>query len=352
MIDMDLLILVVGVVVVRRNEKRPFDYLPFVLGTGVGLFTNLATAQADRWPGWAQPLVSYSWAIGGLLVAAVAIAWWRDRRGRIIAVPPWALHGENPYPGLTAYSVERAGVFAGRREEVRGLCERVLGASVAHLRFVPVVGPSGVGKSSLVLAGLLSRLGRGWKVLPDITPGIDALSRLGAVVCGTDLSLVASLVAANPDVTTDDPQVGQLIRQLTLVRGRADRLLIVIDQMEELVTLQTAGERNRFLGLLARMVQLDLRLSVVATIRSEYIGVFQQGPASGLFTVPFMVNAMTRAQLRQVIVDPAVATDTTFDGGLVEEILADAGDGDALPLLSYFLSDLYDKRGLDPIPLT
>ncbi|WP_155387596.1 NACHT and WD repeat domain-containing protein [Catellatospora paridis] len=312
----------------------------------MGLFTNLATATADDWPGWLQPVVSYAWLMG-VMVMVVVISWWLwARRGPFRAAPRWVDGDRNPYPGLTAYQAQQAAVFAGRVDETRDLVERVAIGSSSRLRFVPVVGPSGAGKSSLVLAGLLSRLDARWRVLPDITPGNDGLGRL-ADVLGVALGPAADRAAAHPDVRAGDPVLGPVLSRLAELRQRADRLLIVVDQFEELATLHTADERGRFMGLLAWLVRRDSRLHVVATVRSEYIGVFQQGPGSELFTAPFMVNVMTKDQLRQVIQQPAAETDTTFDDGLAEDILAEAGGGDVLPLLSYFLSDLYDRRGDD-----
>ncbi|SNT50121.1 WD40 repeat [Asanoa hainanensis] len=331
----------------RRRATGAFDYLAFVLGAGVGLFTNLATARADRWPGWLQPLSTYSAVLGGLLVFGVTASWWWQRRGPLRPAPRWTDLGGNPYPGLTPYTRDREAVFAGRGQEIRDLTDRVLSADAPGLRFVPIVGPSGSGKSSLVLAGLLPRLDRRWKVLPDFAPQGDALAQLESIVGGVDLADVAKRVAVEPSLAADSPLMRPLLRRLSDLRRPADRLLIVVDQLEELVSLQTREELDRFMGLMSRLVDLDRRLHVVATLRSEYIGAFQQGAGSELFTAPFMVNAMTVRQLRQVVTEPADETDTTFEDGLVEDLLTEVGAGDALPLLSYFLSDLYDRRGPD-----
>jgi ABC-type lipoprotein export system ATPase subunit len=58
-------------------------------------------------------------------------------------------------------------VFFGRRREVEELVTRVRQARATAGRFVPVVGPSGSGKSSLVLAGLLPAL-RASRVVPAL----------------------------------------------------------------------------------------------------------------------------------------------------------------------------------------
>ncbi|WP_203746204.1 nSTAND1 domain-containing NTPase, partial [Catellatospora bangladeshensis] len=337
---------------VRRREKQRFDYKTTVYAVAVGVVTNLATGQAAGWPHWLQPVVAYAWLLGVLLLAGLGVAWARERWGRVRAVPRWDGVGgdDNPYPGLSAYRQERAGVFAGRDQERSALVERVATTSELRLRFVPVVGPSGAGKSSLVLGGLLPQLDRNrWKVLTDVSPGSDGLSALAAAL-DVGLGAAASRVSEQPKVGADDLALGPVLARLARLRGSADALLVVVDQLEELATLHTEQERVRFMALLACLVRLDRRLVVVATVRSEYLGVFQQGPGAELFTFPFMVHVMGRDQLRQVIEKPAEQTDTTLAARLVDDILADAdatGGGDVLPLLSCYLSDLYARRGGD-----
>jgi hypothetical protein len=55
-----------------------------------------------------------------------------------------------------------------------------------------------------------------------------------------------------------------------------------------------------------------------------------------------MVNVLGPEQLRHVIAEPARLTDTILDDGLEAQIVRDAGRGDALPLLSYLLTELYE----------
>lgn len=42
----------------RRRAPQPSGLGVFLLGIGIGVLTNLVTASPDRWPGWAQPIVS------------------------------------------------------------------------------------------------------------------------------------------------------------------------------------------------------------------------------------------------------------------------------------------------------
>ncbi|MDS0140034.1 AAA family ATPase [Amycolatopsis sp. 505] len=302
------------------------------------------TASPDRWPGWAQPIVKWSWLIGAAVVAAVSVrAGWLWCRARSPA-PEWT--GENPYPGLDSYDRDRAPVFFGRTDDRRDLARRVQGATAPSLRFVPVVGPSGSGKSSLVLAGLLPALGNRWTVLGSITPGTSGVDELTKLL-GTEVRGAAETVLAAVQDGGPAPGPEPVLQALRAARGTRPRVLLLVDQFEEAAVRHTEKERNLFLALLYALVTHDHRLHVVATLRSEWVGRFQDGPGAGLFTDPFMVNVLEPQRIRQVVAGPARLTDTTFEPGLVEEIVRDTGRGDALPLLSSLLSELYDGLGRD-----
>ena len=83
---------------------------------------------------------------------------------------------ENPYRGLETFTAEHAALFFGRDADIAALTERVRRQPV-----VVVVGPSGVGKSSLVQAGLVPALEQKqrWSVAL-VRPGQDPWLRLAA----------------------------------------------------------------------------------------------------------------------------------------------------------------------------
>ena len=81
--------------------------------------------------------------------------------------PPQAARSGSPYPGLRYFSVEETDIFFGRDEEIQGLLKRL---TDPLQRLIAVVGASGSGKSSLVLAGVIPRLPAGW-VPVRFTPG-------------------------------------------------------------------------------------------------------------------------------------------------------------------------------------
>src|SRR2546423_9703919 len=84
-----------------------------------------------------------------------------------------AVQIDNPFPGLRSFEPEQADLFFGRDEQVEDLLERL-----QQHRFLAVVGSSGSGKSSLVRAGLIPALERGY-IDPAITHWRIALLRPG-----------------------------------------------------------------------------------------------------------------------------------------------------------------------------
>jgi WD40 repeat protein len=318
----------------------------FLLGTGMGLITNLVTGDPEHWPSALRPVAENAPLIGVVLLAAVGAraAWLMWRNG--ITRPEWT--GDNPYPGLLAYTEKWAGVFFGRRTEVQELVNRVRQARAPSARFVPVVGPSGSGKSSLVLAGLLPAL-RGssdMRVLEPFTPGGNAVGELAAVL-GVDLAGEARNALEAARAGDPLPRPDGVLAALAARRAGARGLLLVIDQLEEAVTLCVEEDRHSFLALIESMLEGETRLRIVATVRSDTVGVFQHGPGRDLFRQPLMVNVLGAREIREVVKEPARLTATEFDEGLIEEMVRDAGGGDALPLLSYLLSDLYRSAARD-----
>ncbi|GAA1762405.1 AAA family ATPase [Luedemannella helvata] len=318
----------------------------FVLSAGTGLITNLLTNDPERWPPALQPIVRYSPVIGIGLVAAVGIKAgidaWRNGYRR----SDW--DGRNPYPGLMAYAEDRAAVFFGRAREIDELVVRVRDARAPTARFVPVVGPSGSGKSSLVLAGLIPALGHGssFRVLPAFTPGSNAIGELSTLL-GVDLTAAAEAARAAERSGSRTPAMPAALAALARLRGGMRHVLIVVDQLEEAVTQGTEQDRHAFVACLQALLEQDPRLRVVATVRSDTIGEFQQGPGRDLFHHPVMVNVMGPREIRLVVDEPARLTATEFESGLVDEIVRETGGGDALPLLSYLLSDLYNGASAD-----
>jgi WD40 repeat protein len=123
-------------------------------------------------------------------------------------------------------------------------------------------------------------------------------------------------------------------------------LLVVIDQLEELITLcRDEQERQRFLEMLASAIaNYPKQLHLVLTLRSDFEAQFRNTPLESAWQAArFIVPAMTREELRQAIEEPASAKVMYFDPHELVDRLIDevANMPGALPLLSFALSELY-----------
>ena len=335
----------------RRPITLMVNALLVLMGALLGIAINYATSQTGepplvfRWlQRWSLPLVGI---ILVLLVAGQAWLWWLERP--IPAKRLWTGR-RPPFPGLEAFTEQDAGVFFGRDTESDELLERLHPTlpERAH-RFVAVIGPSGVGKSSLVHAGLLPRLAHRrarWIVVPSLVPEDQPTRNLAR-----SLALMLPGCSANDleqqlaDAGDPSGLLGRIQHLRAAHGGRSVSVLLIIDQAEELLTLTGARERDAFLALLRDALRADEKLWVVATLRSEFLTGFLAAGFVDLFHQPVTVGTLNRAALFQVIERPAAAAGLGFAPGLVGRMVDESGGGEALPLLAYTLLALYLQVG-------
>ncbi len=171
---------------------------------------------------------------------------------------------ENPYRSLRAFEREHAAVFFGREREVAELVERLRGQP-----WLLIAGRSGAGKSSLVRAGVAPAIAGG-------ALGERAVWDVAAMVPGAK-PLDAMARALAPIFDRDHDELGAALRKDLalagrLARARTDRgLLLVVDQLEEVMTVAPAGERDAFCDALERFGALAPGVRVVFTLRSDFL---------------------------------------------------------------------------------
>jgi WD40 repeat protein/DNA-binding SARP family transcriptional activator len=240
-----------------------------------------------------------------------------------------------PWPGLSPYRQQDAGVFAGRERLTAELLSRV-----ATSRLISVVGASGSGKSSLVQAGLLGALAAGalpgserWALL-TMRPGAHPMTELARI----------ALRGAEP--SADD--VAALLQRAVFGESGAGHLVLVVDQLEELWTAGAADdERRAFLDTLSDVVTGPSRMTVVLICRADHVGVLAEHEVlAALFpSSSVLVGTPTPAELRRAVEVPAARAGLACELGLVDALVDDAGvEPGSLPLLSTCLSELYQRR--------
>ena len=236
----------------------------------------------------------------------------------------------NPYKGLQAFGEADADDFFGRDSLVEKLREAVGSGG----RLIALVGPSGSGKSSVVAAGLVPRLREG------VIPGAESWV-IASVTLGPDpmADVRAAISHASGAPATGDGIPGS---------ANGERVVLVIDQFEQLFTAADEARRNQFLTALAEAVaDAESQLLVLLTLRADFYDRPLQHPEFGAVFVPGVVHVlpMTARELEAAIVSPAEQVGVTVEPPLLAELVAEtvASPG-SLPLLQFALTELFDQR--------
>ena len=293
---------------------------------------------------------------------------------------PGAVTG-SPYRGLAVFEEQDAGWFFGREAAAIALLDR-MSRLLAGAGLLVVSGASGAGKSSLLRAGVLPRVradglaaapgAASWPCVlftPTRAP-LDELALRVAPLAGADAAAVRRGLAADPDgfaltarqaalagppSPAGDPDGSPGPRD----RRRPGRLLLVVDQFEELFTqCAEEGQRRAFITALHAAAtaghgpdQAPAAL-VVLGMRADFEARCADYPQlAGPVQDRYLVTAMTGRQLRMAITEPAKKAGATVDDDLTGLLLAEVSNGQpgtfgagVLPLLSHALDQAWRSR--------
>jgi WD40 repeat protein/transcriptional regulator with XRE-family HTH domain len=291
-----------------------------------------------------------------------------------------------PYLGLRPFEEHHAAIFYGRRALTGRLLDR-LREHPWDAGMLLVLGPSGAGKSSLLRAGLMGALAcdglsPGSQSWPRrvITPGNDPVRQLAihlADLAATDAISVQQALTARPEQA--HLLVGQALTAAGQPNGPADadaedacrgpRLVLVVDQLEELFTLTTdPAEQEKFLAVLHNLATAPVLPDgrpgalVIAGIRADFLGQAlayapgRQAAEAGVFAV----GAMSESELREAIVGPAAEAGVRIPDDLCTAILDDLRehslpvgfDSGALPLLSQVMFVMWQNKDTTGLTVT
>ncbi len=242
-----------------------------------------------------------------------------------------------PYVGLNAFDQNTAKYFCGRDSQIDLLLSKIEAS-----RFVPVIGASGSGKSSLVRAGLMPALEKqGWCILPPIKPWTDPLAILKKALVEQFYKLPREIQKAYAKLESEGLNA--------ILPEGSQRVLLVVDQFEELFTVYAnEEERKKFIRLLAEGADREGRLTIATTMRADFVEQALQYPALAKLIQrdrAFWLVPLEPSELREAIADPARMQGYELAEGLLEVICQDVeAEKNSLPLLEFALTELWEKR--------
>ena len=241
-----------------------------------------------------------------------------------------------PYKFLDYYTESDQGLFFGREEEIENICSRIL----ARRSFL-LYGRSGVGKSSILRAGVIPRLhGQGHKacIIRSFTDPLQHMRRM-----------VRRLVTGNGEGDFDPD--GDALRELLHRRWSdpSSRIVVMLDQFEEFFLLLDDGGRQAFIDELGAIMEDDeLPLQFVFVMREDMLAEMSRlkPVVPEIFHHECRLGRLTPEQAARAITGPAWRVGCRFEDMLVDRLLEDLSDQDSVdpPHLQIVCDTLYDQR--------
>ncbi|PJF47708.1 MAG: hypothetical protein D6709_04255 [Chloroflexi bacterium] len=272
---------------------------------------------------------------------------------------PHPFDGRCPYVGAVPFREADARLYFGHENQLEALLDQIERGE----HFICIYGPAKSGKTSLIQAGLTFALRNGalmdsntWPI-QTFTPGDAPMRQL--TDAGASLIERAGLNQGIADAlrrhglaSLDDMR--DFVDALLGADARR-RVVLVVDQFEDVFTSADESERRAFIGLITQLAKKPLtRLILTLVMRSEFLDQLSRYPE---LHKPFIAHGvelplMEPRELARSIVLPALETGTTIEPALVARLVNDVyGAPDMLPSLQKVLRDLFMaipvKRGAE-----
>jgi signal transduction histidine kinase len=252
----------------------------------------------------------------------------------------------NPYRGLEPFTQDYAEVFFGRDADITQLVEMVRSKPLTIL-----IGPSGVGKSSVALAGVVPALirERPWSVA-SVRPGPDPWQRLAASLFHAQRGNASPLTYDDSRREIDRLRAEGIDPIAQFLRSEGRPLIIVIDQFEELLDAEQPDHRDLIDLLIGNLDKgladpTEAPARILLTLRADFFDslLLIPGMSSRVSSALYPLSPLTDDQLREAIMRPAATQGVGFEDGLLDVLSRESADGSMLPLIQFTLTQLWPE---------
>lgn len=223
-----------------------------------------------------------------------------------------------PFVGPRPFDRDDAIHFFGRTRESWDLSY----SGALSRRLVVLCGPAGVGKTSLIQAGVLATIRPD---MADVLPVASLTPATGEHPAGTNAYARQVVSAWAPDAPCDTPDL-TLSQFLQRIVGDAARpLVVVIDQFESVFAnrAEPDSDRERFLELLAEAMEDIPHLHLVLAIRSDLLHRLEpyEAKLSGGDGWRYQLAPLSPGAALEAVVQPLRATRRSFATGVAESLV-------------------------------
>ncbi|MEM6254522.1 MAG: caspase family protein [Cyanobacteria bacterium P01_D01_bin.156] len=261
-----------------------------------------------------------------------------------------------PYRGFQPFEKKHADYYFGREPVIQELLQKL-----RHNHACALIGASGSGKTSLLRAGIMSRLAAGndipesrdW-IVRYTSPASQPLKNLAAAFTVTDQTIaIANQLSQAEELLRSEPNgLMHLVNAALLQQPGATKFWLIIDQFEDLLT--PTGDRHiqqecqQVIELLVNaLANPATSLGLIIGLRADAIDGLL--PYKTLFSLvessQVVLTPMNYQEIRDVIEKPAEKLGLKLDPHLVHHLTLDlTGAPGELALLQSVLQDLWRQR--------
>jgi len=251
-----------------------------------------------------------------------------------------------PYKFLDYYTEQDRNLFFGRESEIETISSQIL----ARRSFI-LHGRSGVGKSSILRAGILPRLKEQGHLVFVIRSFTDPLGEM--------LEELATAVDANYAVmgyqvitVSEALEQAELLKTyIAMATGDVPNRSVIffLDQFEEFFSLLDDPARERFIAAVNLLFTSEtLPVKLVFALREDFLAEMSQFKTAipEIFHHEYRLKRLSREQAAKAIIEPALAVGCQYEPQLMAQLLDDLSDHESVdpPQLQIVCDCLFDAK--------